>query len=115
MMQLFRNLILLVALGAGTIGALLQICSRPAAPAEDANRSKTSARTRRWLIPILAFLLLLAFGGFLLIVAQASERLSSARVRWDARSTPYVRATATVPSVAGASTIRVPADDADTA
>ena len=38
MMQLFRNLILLVALGAGTVRALLQICSHPAAPAEDANR-----------------------------------------------------------------------------
>jgi cytochrome c553 len=79
MMQLFRNLILLVAVGAGTVRALLQICSRPAAPAEDANRSKSSAQTKRWLIPIVAFLLLLAFGGFLLTVSGIMPIKASSR------------------------------------
>ena len=78
-MKLFRNVILLVALGAGTVRALLQMCNRRAEPAEHASPSKTTTRARRWLIPIAAFLLLIVLGGFLVVVSGIMPIKASSR------------------------------------
>jgi cytochrome c553 len=73
MMQLFRNIILIVAFSAAAVLAVVQFLTRHNAPAtsfENTETRKTAGYSaKRWLFRIVGILVVVAFGGYLFVAS----------------------------------------------
>jgi cytochrome c553 len=73
-MQLFRNIVLIVAFFAATVLALIQFLQRRATPvtsteSSEKQRDRSGPNAKRWIFRIAAFLAIAAFGGFLFVAS----------------------------------------------
>lgn len=76
-MQLFRNVVLIVAFIAAAVLTVVEFLKTGAAPPintvntgnDDRQKQRTASKTKRWLFRITVFLLIAGFGGFLFVAS----------------------------------------------